>query len=79
MRAPVRLPPATTAPHQLLRRNRRSPAPRVQPLELVVQLPQRRIGHLPNRTHWMVIRYPLFKADVAEYYFLVVVVSTHHQ
>src|SRR5450631_3832495 len=62
---------------QLLRRNRRTPAPCVKPLELRVQLPQRLIGHLTDGAQWMILRHPLFKPDVTEYRFLMLIVSAH--
>src|SRR6202453_523636 len=62
---------------QLLRRNRRTADACVQALELRVQLMQCLIGHLTNGPQWMILRNPIFKADIAEYRFLLMVVSAH--
>jgi hypothetical protein len=35
------------------------------------------IGHLTNGPQWMILRNPIFKADIAEYRFLLMVVSAH--
>src|ERR1019366_2100520 len=64
-------------PQQLFRRNRRPPRLAIQPIEPCPQLAQRPVGHRPKPAQRMFRSYPLLQRDVAEHFFLTILVSSH--
>jgi hypothetical protein len=63
--------------HQLLRRDRRPPAPGIERVEVLRHPRQSLIHHPPDRPQRMVLRNPILRTHITEHTQLLLIVASH--